>query len=117
MATDGQNPLLGDEGPLRGRRVFREGAPVSSLGDEPGLSDYEASATADTREGFGWQWDAESDADWWDGLPSWAERLVNGQVAELLSVELEEAGWYSNRPVDRRRLRDPGKKYEKSHFK
>ena len=33
---------------------------------------------------------------------------MTGSVAEHLSAELEEAGWYSDRPSIRRQLRDPG---------
>lgn len=108
MAESRRSPLLGDQGPLRGRRVIREGAPATSLEEEPDLSEYQLSAAANTRRGYGWQWDAGSEAGWWDGLPQWAEHLVTGEVAEHLSVELEEAGWHSDRPVTRRRLRDAG---------
>jgi hypothetical protein len=108
MAPGGTGSLLGEQGPLRGRRLIREAVHSSSLDDHPELARYPAVARADTEPGWGWDWQPESDASWWDDLPGWAGDLVTGAVAQELAAELDVAGWFGDRPAVRRRLRDPG---------
>ena len=113
MVKGQRDQLMGEVGPLRGRRVFRESARSIAADQWSGLGDYGASALPAPPLEYGWYWSAESDAEWWDELPAWAEQLVARHVAPQLQDDLEAAGCFSDRPTKRRRLLDPGKPPER----
>ena len=88
-----------DESPLLGERSWRRRGSRSL----PDLHDIAGRREPNPISGWGIDPDVA-----WDGEPEWAGELVGGQIAQGLAADLDEAGWFAPRPVQRRRLRDPG---------
>ena len=108
MDPTSDQQLLGESGPLRGRRVFREGTTSLSLREADGLRSYREGVLMGTEPGWGWDWGVDAEGGWWDYQAGWARDLVTGAVASNLLAEMASAGVHRTRPADRRRLRDPG---------